>query len=45
MGIADMKVLLFADTRELCLEAWKRSHIGSAVQLCFRFADVQELLF
>ncbi len=42
MGNAVMKGLRFADTQELCFEAWKSSHKSCSAQLCGRFADSQE---
>ena len=42
MGIAVMKRLRFADTQELCFEAWKRSHMGCAALICGRFDDALE---
>ena len=45
MGIAVMKGLRFVGTQELCLEAWKRSHMGCAALLSGRFAEVQKFCF
>ena len=42
MGTAVMKRLRFADTQELCFEAWKRSHMGCAALICGRFDDALE---
>ncbi len=36
---------IFADNRETCFEAWKRSHMCSSALLCGRFADSQESCF
>ena len=45
MCSAFMKELRFAYTQELCLEAWKRSHMGCSALLCGRLADSQESRF
>ena len=45
MGNAVMKGLRFADTQELCFEAWKRSHMGCSALLFGRFAESQESRF
>ena len=45
MCSAFMKGLRFADTQELCFEAWKRSHLPCSALLCGRFADSQESRF
>ena len=45
MGNAVMKELRFADTQELCFEAWERSHMACSALLCGRFADSQKSRF
>ncbi len=45
MGNAVMNGLRFADTQELCFEAWKRSDIACSALLCGRFADSQKPRF
>ncbi len=40
-----MKGLRFADTEELCFEAWKRSDIACSALLCGGFADSLESRF
>ena len=45
MGNAVMKGLRFADTQELCFEAWKRSNMACSAMLCGRFADSQKSCF
>ena len=40
--VAVLKRLRFADTQELCFEAWKRSHMGCAALICGRFDDALE---
>ncbi len=45
MGNAVMKGLRFADTQELCFEAWKLSYIACSALLCVQFADSQKWRF
>ena len=40
-----MRGLRFANTRELCFEAWKRSYMGCSALLCVRFDDYQDSRF
>ncbi len=37
-----MKGFRFGDTQESCFEAWKRSNMICAAQLCGRFAGAQQ---
>ncbi len=45
MGNAVMKGLHFADTQELCFEAWKSSYIACSALLCGQFSDSQKSRF
>ena len=45
MGNAVMKGLHFADTQELCFEAWKHSYIASSALLCGQLAYSQKSRF
>ena len=45
MGNAVMKGHRFADTQELCFEAWKRSYIVSSAILCGQLAYSQKSRF
>ena len=45
MGNAVMKGLRFADTQELCFDAWKNSYIACSAILCGKFADSQKSRF
>ncbi len=45
MGNEVIERLRFADTQELCFEAWKRSHMSCSDLLCGRYADSQKSRF
>ena len=45
MGNAIMKGLRFADTQELCFEAWKRSYNACSAILCGQFSYSQKSRF
>ena len=45
MGNAVMKGLLFADTKEFCSVAWKRSNMACSALLFGRYAEQQKLHF
>ena len=45
MGNAVTKGLRFADTQELCFEAWKHSYIACSAILCGQFSYSQKSRF
>ena len=45
MGSAVIKGIRFADSQELCFEAWKRSYNACSAHLCGQFSDSQKSRF